>query len=159
MKKMIAFLLAAVLLLLPACSNPGKVESGKVHVGMSYADFKEAIDGKECFQYVGYAFYETENGMIEAAHFDGAYTEVKEVKSFDKAKTNRSTKSFESIREGMTIWEVIEKVGLPYGTETFGMISLAFKANNGDCYSIYWNTSDGWTVTSVLNMTKESSPE
>ena len=161
MKRLVAIILMlTMIMLLPACgTNAGKVQAGKVSKGMSAAAFKDVIEGKVCFRYIDLAFYETTGGKFEVARFNAEYTAVEEVRSFSKLATSRTAKSLESLKKGMTIWEVVEKVGLPDGSGSSGMITLEYIAKNGDYYWIYWDRSSGeWLVDTVINMTKENSP-
>lgn len=128
--------------------------SNEVRVGMKYNDVKETIKNKEAFfQLVGYLFYVDKNGNNVVVELDGKSKEIKNVKAFYQVKPDE--KAFSEITEGMNIYEVVEKVGIPFRSVTFGALTSDFKAEDGSVFRIYWYESlndNTMTVTSVIEV-------
>lgn len=59
---------------------------------------------------------------------------------------------FEKIKVGMTVFQVVESVGLPEGSFTHGMNSLYFNTTEGNVFVVYFNDSN--TVSEVVRSTR-----
>ena len=49
---------------------------------------------------------------------------------------------FDKIEEGMYVQEVVELVGLPFGSYTSGLLSLSFRSTSGNMHVIYFTNAD-----------------
>lgn len=119
-------------------------------VGMSGAEFRETVPDDARFDYLEYSFFNDDKGNNCVVRFD-KYGDgsIAELRIFPSKSTDVSAESFASINEGMTLFEVVEKVGLPTGTATFGFASLVFAGDEGDYVIVIEPMNDPVSVVSV----------
>lgn len=119
-------------------------------VGMSRTKFGEIVPEVVRFDYLEYSFFADDNGNNCVVRFDKSGDgSIAEVRIFPSKSTDVSAESFASIHEGMTLFEVVEKVGLPTGTATFGFASLVFAGDEGDYVIVIEPMNDPVSVVSV----------
>lgn len=118
--------LCAILMLLTACRSASINE----FVGLSSTEFFQQVPKEDCFLYAGYTFFLNEQGDSCVVHFEQAGP-IDDAKSYSKDTIDRSARAFSEIVPGMTIYEVVEKVGIPTDSRTSGLDSLAFSVEEG----------------------------
>lgn len=57
---------------------------------------------------------------------------------FDAKNVDNSPEGFDGLEEGMTIFQVVEKVGIPSSIPVTGMFFLEFADSEGNAYSLSW---------------------
>ena len=118
-------------------SEQAEIVSG-ISVGMTSAEVREGLKSRniEYFEYSPCFFFEDEEGMNVVVRTSvSADSLVKEVKRFKKTIGNSD--DFGQIKEGMTIFEVVEFVGIPIESTTSGMSSVDFLSSDGSRYRVY----------------------
>ena len=116
------------------------IEEGGIYIGMTEEKARENIKSRnvEYFDYGSLMFFENEEGKNTVIHTSPDASGVfllYEIGTFDKVVADQS--AFEKIERGMSVLDVVELVGLPIGSTTFGMSSLDFECSNGTVYRIY----------------------
>ena len=53
--------------------------------------------------------------------------------------TNYFVQDFDRIVPGMSVYEVVELIGMPIGSSTSGMRSLDFSSNDSSIYRVLWD--------------------
>ena len=53
-----------------------------------------------------------------------------------------TVKDFGDLKEGMNVFQLVEKVGLPVGSATFGMTTMIFEAHDGSQVVVYFDVKD-----------------
>ena len=101
---------------------------------------------KEPFKLGRYEFYVDENGKNAVSIYSNDGKTILTTETFDPVTPTPA--DFESLERGMGVFEVVSRVGLPVGTASFGLITLAFNASDGSRYVIYWMPD--MTVDSVV---------
>ena len=132
-----------------------------VYIGMGKADFEECIPSESRYSYYAYCFYTNKWGNPVIVKFDyGTGTEdpkVEDVRCFSRLGIRNSNRAFERLEKGMSIYEVVSKVGIPCGSHTYGMDSSAYQAKDGTVYTVYWwaegvEVDSEFFVDSVVSM-------
>lgn len=107
------------------------------YVGMSYIDFINLFPREKAFHYFRYSFYTNSLGdYVVARHHNDTIVELKSIR---KLTTNPSEATFNRIKEGTDLMDVVAMVGIPAGSYTSGMSTCYFYTNNGSRYTIYWD--------------------
>ncbi len=170
-KSIVILLILSILTLCVSCSSKDDqseisgslkdYETETKDCDMSHMEFSLPSEPADEFSYGKYIFYRDNNGknvIVERCiHLCGRYTNAQE---FDAVEPTDET--FEKIEEGMTVYEVVELVGLPYTSTTFGRSSMVFSTAASKEYSVYFNdhtqgTTDGnMTVQSVRPLEKNT---
>lgn len=143
MKKLLFLALIALLCLsISACDSGGNdIETTAAEYETLNLTFDEVEGIKKdledsVFEYCGYAFFIYQNNSV-VVHYNGDYTEIKEIRSFDIK--NVSSSVFAEIVSGMTVFDVVELVGLPFQSTTFGICSMDFKSADEKIFHIVWD--------------------
>ena len=118
----------------------------------------KAVPESDRFCYMNYVFYTNEKGNYVVARFSDnpvSMSSIVQLKHFYKKNINPTPEAFSKIESGMSIFDVVKLVGIPFGSYTSGMDSLAFKDTNGDTYSVYISADDyqkntKFTVTGIV---------
>lgn len=118
------------------------------YVGMPYEDMMDKLDGllyRDSFQYGNTVFVPRIGDEFLLITFDpDAITDIRVYT--EKTPTRED---FEKIKPGMDMHEVTALVGRPEGSQTSGMITMAYRTAEDDVYYIYWH-GEGGTVSEVL---------
>lgn len=122
-------------LLCSACSTADKIS--QIKEGMTYEEFSAFVQDVSVFRYGKYAFFEYEDKNIVVEFSDKMKVVRKEVYA-DVGEVPES--AFEAIQPGMTVYEVVQLVGLPFRSTTFGLSTLDFLCENGDVFCVVWNS-------------------
>lgn len=122
-------------LLCSACSTADKIS--QIKEGMTYEEFSAFVQDVSVFRYGKYAFFEYEDKNIVVEFSDKMKVVRKEVYA-DVGEVPES--AFEAIQPGMTVYEVVQLVGLPFRSTTFGLSTLDFLCENGDIFCVVWNS-------------------
>ena len=127
--KKVLLLILCLLLFLAGCSASGKPAPSVtpdcgVYVGMPTEEFWKLYDNEDVKSMAGfpgvdedYYFIEDANGnpvVLTLENIDRKYT-ITAIAAFDKNKIELSTRSYFSIKAGMTMQELISIVGHPLG--------------------------------------------
>lgn len=138
--KVFVFILlsALILIMVSSCASPKEIT-----VGMSY---EEAISLRpDSFYYIKYMFY-TENEKNIVITFEKEKYLVEKIEEFPVVTANQMAIS--SIKEGMTVSEVVRLVGIPTGSTESGLIMLNFQRADGSTF--YVEFDGNMKVISVL---------
>ena len=141
MKIRISILILVCALLLCSC---GRTAYDEVSVGMTYDEFESFMDGKDVFAYGRYAFWRDENGDEFVVEFSGKEFKVNRMRSFSRQGVKPTSEDFENIIAGMGIFEVVERVGIPFRSVTSGFTTFDFLADDGTVYRINFDASNGY---------------
>ena len=123
-----------LVLLFSSCSIADKIS--QINVGMTYDEFSALMQDKSVFYYGLCAFFEYE-GKNVVVGFDGDDRKVIKKEVYADVGTAPAS-AFEAILPGMTVYEVVQLVGLPFRSATFGLSTLDFLCDNGDIYRVVW---------------------
>ena len=144
MKKKIWIILAACLVL-ALCLLPILIPRGAqvgehmgITVGMPAEKITELVPEKYLFQISRYSFYTNSYGHPVVAIRNTETDLIESVNSFDKDLVSNAPASFEKIRPGMDIVDVVRQVGLPFGCRTSGIFTLDFLSSDNEIYVIYF---------------------
>ena len=135
-----------------SCTTDNTGRPVKEFIGMSYDEFCEKIPENHRSQYYQFLFFSDSNGNPYAAclgQTEGTYTTVVECYSYSKNKFDTSVASFEQIVPGMTIFEVVEKVGIPMDAGTFGLATLVFQGDDGEYVIVLDAKTNNETVAEI----------
>ena len=128
-----------------------KAEKDEIYVGMTRTELIKYLDSKsiEYFEYSSLLFFEEEvkNTVVRTTSVYASDFKVLEFGKYDKVDADKS--KFEKIENGMSMFEIVELVGLPIDSTTFGMSSLDFLCSDGTRYRVYLNDIIN-TVSSVM---------
>lgn len=134
-----AVLTAAISFPLAGCGADSSEAAYGCYEGMDIQEFRDILEDKSYFAIVGYYFFEDENGNHCVAYSED-YKQVNALQVYPASGIDKSDKAFEAIKEGMTVFEVVEKVGVPTCTHTSGMCSLGISGDSHE-YSVYIDQS------------------
>ena len=124
-------ILISLFIILVSCNK------GAIHQGMSSDEFSKSISKLPHFAYLNYCFFTDENDIPTVVTLSKDASTVESVRTFKK--TSPTNEDFKKIVSGMTIYEVVELVGLPYESASFGQISMNFHASEGHFFTIDWS--------------------
>lgn len=122
------------------------------YIGMTYSDYHEHHE--TAFSYLSFSFYEKENGDGVVVHFDDATGTIDDIRVYPSNSVTKTKESFMRIKEGMSLYEVVSLIGVPYRTNTSGTITMVFATDAGEEYSVYFHqdSSDGLVVARILEL-------
>ena len=108
-----------------------------ISAGMSYEDLCDLLENKKSYQYYNYIFLTNKWGNPIVVELNYNDFSVSKIRCYSSLWTSTSPHAFEQIEEGMSIFEVTSRVGLPFGSTTFGMNSLSYYDTSGNECRIY----------------------
>jgi len=147
MKKIsLIVIIMACLVMLSSCGNKSK----KIYVGMPYEDYLKLMKKESVLELCSYVFIKDGNNNV-VVKFDADSEKVETIRFFTKKSV--SSEDFSTITSGMNMFEVVEKVGLPFRSITFGLTTLDFLAEHNNIYRIEFN--EEMIVQSVNKITKK----
>ncbi len=158
-EKLLSVILIAVMLLsaLSACTEDdfgdvtinGDDTESTLKVGMSCEDALAIIGEDNCFAYLGHYFFERGDKNV-VVMFDGSASRVEKIEEFDKVSATKE--DFSKITVGMTVFEVVKLVGIPFASYTSGLATTEFKATNGETFRIQWrrNINEDMKVLDII---------
>ena len=117
--------------------------------GMSVQEFHELIPKEQRFDYLHYSFYENEWGDTVIATCSADYKTVSKLHCCSKFTVHPTRSAAESITAGMSMEDVVNRLGTPVGSFTSGMITLAFDLSDSSQCLVYFDDSTHMGVTSV----------
>lgn len=123
-----------LLFVFSSCSVDSKLP---LKIGDTLSDnlcvFQDEIRSR--FDYVDYVFFEykKQNHII---HFDPMTNVVIDLHSYPTKKIVEN--DFKKINVGMSIYEVVELVGLPFDSQTSGLISMNFRITDSQNYHVIY---------------------
>jgi outer membrane protein assembly factor BamE (lipoprotein component of BamABCDE complex) len=116
-----------------------EIKEKNIYEGMSFEEFKEINPEESYFQYYGgYLFGKTNDGDHYVAQLSDDCRVISKVSCYEEESIDDSDATFEKIKEGMTVEQVVSMVGIPEGSYTSGMITLAFRSNTEAQYWVYF---------------------
>ncbi len=113
------------------------VENIDSYIGASYKELNYAFLGKESFQYANFVFIKATDKKNVVAELDSEHKNAVDIHAY--RSVSPSHEAFEEITVGMSVFDVVERVGIPFGSFTHGISSLDFKASDGSVYRIIWD--------------------
>ncbi|MBP3304848.1 MAG: hypothetical protein J6L24_02660 [Oscillospiraceae bacterium] len=147
--------LAAVLLMTMAGCAGDTADYCGVSVGMEIAQVYDILPAEDMLHQGYYIFYHNSDGNPVVACFGVDYT-VLELHCYAKNTVHATEKVFDTIKEEMTVLEVVSKVGNPAAKVEGETDTLRFEANNGAVYHIQFGIGIGEeTNYEVVSVTKE----
>lgn len=132
------FVVIAVMMLVLSSCHMEKKEN--IYEGMSFEEFKGKNSEDSYFLYYGgYLFTKNNEGNHIVARMSDDGTVISKINCYEVSNIDNSDEAFNSIKEGMSIEEVVSIVGIPQGSYTSGMPTLSFESASGKMYWIYLN--------------------
>lgn len=133
-----ACLLAAILLiaLIPRATQLKDYRG--VTVGIPAERITELVPEKHLFQIHRYSFYTNNYGHPVVAVCNTETGLIETIKSFDRNFISNTPASFDKIRPGMDVFDVVSHVGLPFACRTSGFFTLEFISSDDEIYVIYF---------------------
>lgn len=135
MKKYIIILLSFVISLnFAGCINtntPNEAVTAEQLIGLTANEFHELFPEVNCFQYTYYTFFRNEQNDHCVVHFNESTFLIDEAKYYNAKTIDKSDRSFNQLTEGMTIYEVVERVGIPTKSRTSGLSTVMIEGENG----------------------------
>ena len=129
--------------------KPTNTYASELKVGMSLDDVKNILKDQQIFCFTDYIFFcDREGRDVVIVMADGRT--VQEIKIMDHIIPTHE--AFESLKFGMTLIEVIEKVGLPFQSTTSGFLTCDFISEDGTLYTANWgfdSESKNYTLIEV----------
>lgn len=110
------------------------------YTGMSIEKFDRIIPLDQTFGIGSYIFYNNLFGDAIVAKASDDYKTIEDLRCFDKFTIHPTRAAAESISKGMDVYEVVSKLGTPYGSFTSGMLTMAFLLDDGTFCQVYFNT-------------------
>lgn len=126
-----------VFALLTAC-NTNYQYSAEDFIGKDRDYLNSLVPEDQRFDYQEYSFFEDSKGNPCVVVY--GRREISDFYTFPKKKVDTSKATFEKIQKGMTIYEVVELVGIPHRTATSGFSTMVFQGDDGE-YVIYFYAS------------------
>ena len=131
LKKALVLTVAISIMCLVSCDVLNGIASSETESdGNATSDFKTVEDieevAPECFRYLSYVFY-THDEMWYVSRLSDDYKTVSETVSFGKKSTTVYDVLDLKTNTGTDVYDVVEELGLPIGSRTFGMASMVFK--------------------------------
>lgn len=111
--------------------------------------YEQLTETEEVFTFLNYAFYEKSNEVAVVAKLDHDKKEVVEIKEFDTVTS--TAEAFSKIERGMSVYEVVELVGLPTRSVTFGIASTDFETEDG-VWRVQWDTDPSKEIITVISV-------
>ena len=131
-----------------------------IHIPTEVAEFEElwqSVPEEDVFNYGGYGFFKDQAGnsvVVEYRYSSDGKNRIVGGGKYYLAAPLPSVSDFERVKEGMDIFEVVELVGLPVRSSTFGMTSLDFLTASENTYiQIYFKTPEIFVGTPSLIVT------
>lgn len=123
-------------------------EFSGAYAGMPMEKFNELIPETERFDYLGYTFYDNDRGdPVVVRDSEGV---IVQIQCYPK-QTIRATRAVaEKINTGMSVFDVVQRLGTPTGSATSGMITLGFQLEDGSRVVVYFDNQDSMKVTSTI---------
>ena len=146
MKKKRPFILLFLLsiVLFNACTNTSSSEASKpdkICVGITSEDFfRLAPPLNEMVCSAGFCFYFDELENPTLVHIDSGTWLVDRIEVYEKNQSKPTATDFQALENGMTLYEVVELLGVPIGTALYGMIGFTFEADTGETYILTFKT-------------------
>ena len=110
------------------------IEGSSAYVGMTYNEFVEKYVDISYEQYWQYVFFVNSSGNNVVVKFSGDGKKIEKLASYTAVLPK--AEDFSSLQKDMTIFDVVEKVGLPFRSATFGLQTLDFKSSNDEIFRI-----------------------
>lgn len=142
MKNFILLLMTAIILLsCISCKADDKmhleykktnIDSSSITAETTYEECVELFGEKDVRRFFDCAFFVDKNGKNTVVQFsleDAKNQKVKRIEVFDKKKM--SSEDISGVPLEIDIFEVVEKIGLPIGSNTSGLKTLDFESSDG----------------------------
>ena len=145
----IASLLLGITFLFTSCSARISIEDIDKYKGASYEELSELFFGNEHFEHGEFVFIKDRRGTNVVAELKIGSNEVVDIRAYPPVSP--SHEDFEKITDGMSVFDVVERVGIPFGSFTSGVDSLSFKASDGSVYMVVWDMNMKVSEVSLLS--------
>ena len=127
-------------------------DTAGVEEGMTFTEFTAKIPKEERNDFWNYSFFANDRGFPVLVRCEE--DKIVRVEVIDASKTSTKDSRFEEITQGMTISQVFQKVGTPYGYSKTDDKTLVYISQNETMYSICFTLTDN--VLYVQSVTSES---
>lgn len=123
-----------------------------VEEGMTFTEFTAKIPKEERNDFWNYSFFANNRGFPVLVRCEE--DKIVRVEVINSAKTSTKDSRFEEITPGMTISQVFQRVGTPYGYSKTDDMTLVYISRNETMYSICFTLTDN--VLYVESITSEN---
>lgn len=106
-------------------------------VGKTYEEVLAGCSGLPVQEYLNYVFYVNPEGNNVVVAFDGERKLVERAEIYSAVEPEED--DFASITVGMSVFDVVKKVGHPSQSVTFGLATMDFEGKNGALFRILWD--------------------
>lgn len=130
----ILFLFCSIGMLSSCVSSNG---DNNIAIGMTYDEVLSLQSDMKYLIHRNYMFYVDSDGKNIVVEFGNETYLVEKIEDFQTVAAEQD--SFSSITEGMTVFDVVEKVGLPLRCTTSGLSTLDFQSMDGSMFRILWD--------------------
>ncbi len=113
------------------------VEIGGLQIGMSYDEALAVVESDNTWMFHDYMFTKDTTGTGLAVKFGNDPHVITAIQAVEPITPDAH--SFEQIEQGMTVFEVVERVGIPTRSVTFGLCTVDYECPNGDIFRISWD--------------------
>ena len=132
------FLVFLILTLtLSSCTGSIGHENHIIRVGQTYNEVISSIEDKQFLTYDRFMFFENKSGMNVVVEFNDSLELVTKIAYYEKGTADNSSVS--RVKVGMTPFEVVELIGLPSWSLTFGLSSLDFEIEPNTAFRVIWD--------------------
>ena len=128
-------------------------------VGMEKEDFEIFVEKYDVFRYMKWMFWKDENGNHCIAELSSDYKTINKAHFFLNTQIIPTKENFESITYGMDMFDVVEKVGIPFRSVTSGLATLDFLADDGTVYRVNISSKDRTVIEVVVAENAPQTPE
>lgn len=132
--------------------EPIAVDADRFTTGMTFEDFQKLVNPREIVGVMSHYYFIANNGQAVTINFRDV-----ESQCYDRAvsvhicpSTVASNAEWSAIQPGMTDYEVVALVGVPFRIKSSGMLTMDFVSAEGDVYRISWTTD--MVVTEVNHL-------
>ncbi len=123
-----------------------------LEVGMTYDEASSVLGKYNTIAHRNYIFFKDNVEGNVVVEFDKEHNTISNVRAFASTLTNED--NFQKIKSGMTVFEVVELVGIPTESVTFGISSLDFESQDQKRYRIVWDNE--MKVSEIIPVTQGS---
>ncbi len=107
----------------------------EITIGMRDTELHNHPEHEKMFFYMYHRFFTDKNGKNVVVEIDPGTWCVTKVHTFPFRRATES--NMKKVQEGMTIPELVALIGIPAGSESSGMDTLAYDTTTGEHYWVY----------------------
>ena len=133
--KVMIVILMISLMVLSSCNSNTAISIAETV--KTYDELVSEYPNMHILDYGGYIFYADKNGDNIVSKLGDDYNTFVKTEAYPDVEPTKD--DFSSIKAGMSVFEVVQKLGLPVGSHTFGLSTLTFEAADGTQFLIVWS--------------------